>query len=90
MARRINSFENFINANDKLRELYSDARKKQTESIEETLRMIDLAKSQNEQQAYDEYVESKTNSRIGNVWEYEKPSEPIRIKNKINPNITDL
>ena len=109
MARNMRSFENFINANDRLRELYEEGNQRQKDRIAETLRMIDLSKSpaeqnnvqnetakqiellqQQQQSAYNDYVENKTNSKIGNTWDYGKPNEPTRIKNKVNPNITDL
>lgn len=110
MARNMRSFEQFIKANDSLRELYDDSKQRQKDRIEETLRMIDLAKShteqsivqsetakqieilqqQQQQAAYNDYVENKTNSKIGNTWNYQTEDEPKKTKNKVNPNITDL
>lgn len=107
MARNINSFAQFISANEDLRKYYDNARSKHRDSIEETLRMIDLNRSQEEQNI----VESETskqidllqqqqtahqewsgvrNEKIGNTWNYQTENEPIKQKNKVNPNITDL
>jgi hypothetical protein len=111
MARNINSFAQFVSANEDLRKYYENARSKQKDSIEETLRMIDLHKSQSEQNIVESETakqidslhqenqewrgvrdepESQTNSKIGNTWNYKTDSEPVKQKNKINPNITDL
>ena len=114
MARNINSFAQFISANEDLRKYYDNARSKHRDSIEETLRMIDLNRSQEEQNivesetskqidllqqqqtAHQEWSgvrnehDSSTNSKIGNTWNYQTESEPVKQKNKVNPNITDL
>ena len=108
MARNINSFAQFVSANEDLRKYYENARSKQKDSIEETLRMINLSKPPTEQNIVEsetakqidslhqdwhgvrEEPESQTNSKIGNTWNYKTDSEPVKQKNKINPNITDL
>jgi len=74
MAGHINSFAQFV-SNEDLRKYYDNARSKQKDSIEETLRMINLSKSQN---AQDECRGVR-----------DEP-EPIKQKNKVNPNIKDL
>ena len=114
MARNINSFAQFVSANEDLRKYYDNARSKQQESIEETLRMIELCKSHSEQNIVQSETakqieilqqqqtenqewhgvrnepDSSTNSKIGNTWNYQTESEPVKQKNKVNPNITDL
>jgi hypothetical protein len=90
MARPINSFEQFVSANEDLRKYYENARSKHRESIDETLRMIQLSQPLTEQTAYDDYVENKTNAKIGNTWEYKPEETKPEVKNKINHNITDL
>jgi hypothetical protein len=63
MARLINSFAQFIADNKSLRDLYDDAKTNQRKSIEETLRMIDLRKSQEEQNI----VKSETQKQINSL-----------------------
>lgn len=56
----------------------------------ETAKQIELLQQQQQQAAYNDYVENKTNSKIGNTWNYSAEEEPTKQKNKVNPNITDL
>ena len=90
MARSINSFEQFVSANEDLRKYYDNARSKHRESTNETIRMIQLSQPPTEQTAYDDYVENKSNAKIGNTWEYTPEETKPTAKNKINHNITDL
>ena len=90
MPRPINSFEQLFSANEDLRKYYDKARSKHRESINETIRMIQLSQPPTEQTAYDDYVENKTNAKIGNTWEYTPEETKPTVKNKINHNITDL
>jgi len=90
MARQINSFAQFVSANEDLRNYYENARSKQQDSLNQTLRMINLSKPPTEQTAYNDYVENKTNAKIGNTWEYTPEETKPTVKNKINHNITDL
>lgn len=90
MARSINSFAQFVSANEDLRKYYDNARSKHQESIYETIRMIQLSQPPLEQTAYNDYVENKTNAKIGNTWEYTPEETKPTVKNKINHNITDL
>jgi len=92
MARLINSFAQFVSANEDLRKYYDNARSKHRESIEVASRMIKLSEPPPTEQniVESETPESQTNSKIGNTWNYETEPEPVKQKNKINPNITDL
>lgn len=90
MARSINSFAQFVSANKDLRKYYDNARSKHRESINETIRMIQLSQPPTEQTAYNDYVENKSNTKIGNTWEYKPEETKPEVKNKINHNITDL
>ena len=94
MARPINSFEQFVSANEDLRKYYENARSKQNDAInkgmKKALDKIVLSQPPTEQTAYDDYVENKTNAKIGNTWEYTPEETKPTVKNKINHNITDL
>ena len=86
MARSINSFEQFVSANEDLRKYYDNARSKQkgviNQGMKNALDKIDLHKSPAEQ--------NPTNAKIGNTWEYKPEETKPTVKNKINHNITDL
>ena len=94
MAGKINSFAQFVSANEDLRKYYENARSKQNDAInkgmKKALEKIDLSQPPTEQTTYNDYVENKTNAKIGNTWEYTPEETKPTVKNKINHNITDL
>lgn len=97
MARSINSFEQFVSANEDLRKYYDNARSTQNDTInrgmKKALDKINLSKpptAQDEWHGVRDEPENPTNAKIGNTWEYKPEETKPEVKNKINHNITDL